>query len=564
MRKKILGSISSLAIIILPLLTVSCSTTWMNWKPLEDTPTNFEFDENEISKEIDKYKVREKDVLMQAYNKDNQIIDLDKINNHYEFIHLITYITNTKIIPPIKESWKQESWDNLHNKSNTGFFDLIEPKSKFSLKIADNSDIISYDLETPLKDINSGFDDFEKDGSIKAFDVEKNGLDSTGMPNDLALITPIGAPMLSIGIIKSLLQYKPSLAFSLSTLVNLPKKSFDNFLKLLETLDKWTTQMFSSKSFESWIKIKNVNFKLDANGAEIKHEKELLNLFQGKYIYHILSNDKDIEDEKPVDPQKPDPEGDKDNKKTEVIDLTKHINVKSMLNEVNQHLNIFMPQLATEFVKLETKLGPKFISEKSFNNLKSYTSGINKSNLRFIEFQFNGEKYTWDLNPIMTQIKIIQEKLALGYDKTMLLEYKNKKMTEAIGGVIPNMAAITNKILGRILSLQLTSFMAIPSEGYENYLNMLDGYHDFTWNFTQSNIYKKWVQENKSPNFYSLVKNDSSYNVAPGEEFDDPEMEREFNSLWRLLDPKPKFPKELNNLEAQLVLSILNIYQLIK
>lgn len=246
-----------------------------------------------------------------------------------------------------------------------------------------------------------------------------------------------------------------------------------------------------------------------------------------------------------------------------LINLEDHQTVSSMLSALNKQLNIFMPLAANKYVAYETqKESNKFISQTSFNNLVSYTSNLNFSNPR-VGFQFQGNTLIYDFTKVQNEVQIIKQKLQHGYENSMPSSYRTKKMMEAIFNKLPNMATMIGAMMGMNFGLEMTGFMAIPNEGYDNYLNMLDAYHNFTWSFLQSTVYQNWLDFHQNKPIYQLMNKQNgqfkSYEVRAGQEFDAANAKSKFG----ITTGKPKFENELNNLEAQLVLSITNLYALV-
>lgn len=262
-------------------------------------------------------------------------------------------------------------------------------------------------------------------------------------------------------------------------------------------------------------------------------------------------NDKEVDKEK-----------DKENikKHSFVFDLEKLISVEDLLNEFNKITNVFMEKPAHELIPYLNK--DPIISQDSFEQLKTYTNKI-KFNYLDLTFKFKNQKVVISLEAIKTQIDSIKTKMDLGYEKIMNSSYVQKKMIEALDEnvTMSNMPSILNNLLGTQFSMKMMGFMAIPDNGYDNYLNMMDAYHEFSWSLSQSKPYQQWIKTLKQPHYKLLDKDFKYLNVAHGEKYDAKEeaLEKEDFTM-----PMPNKPKELNNLEAQLVLSLCGIYKLVK
>lgn len=290
MRKKIMTLIASLTIITTSLHSISCSTTWINWKRGDDVETDFEFKRDDKIISDWQYKKRGNDILMQAYDYASKTLDLDKLNNHYELITVLGTISQLKSKNPIDSFWQQASWEgNLYsvNDYKNGYFDLIKSQLSFSLK--NDKQLINYDLSSSLSEIINGFHEFKNDG-VKAYDLEQDDsqVDSDGKVQDIVNVARVGLKMTAIDIVKSLTSYNSYFALRLSKLVNFPKKSFDYFVHLLQSLDLWTKTIFNNPILKTWIEQKNVNFKIENNGTFFKNPIKQYRLFQAKFLYDIL------------------------------------------------------------------------------------------------------------------------------------------------------------------------------------------------------------------------------------------------------------------------------------
>lgn len=269
------------------LATVSCSTTWISWKRQPDQETKYEFIKDKEKAKENQYKVRNLEILLQSFQ--DGIINLEQINNHYELIALLKYLSHLFSTQPIYQWWAEKDWHNFHNLDHTGFFDQINDNLTLRFKIGFQVSAIeiSYNLTSTLKTINNGFQEFKVDGK-KAFDVAAKGVNKDNTPKDLIGVSMVGLPLVSNPLVRALLSYQNNFALKLGALTNLPETSFQSFVNLINHLDIWLNQIFNNQQIQTWVKAKDVKFSLEPDGHFNSKSLSDLTFFKAKFIYNIL------------------------------------------------------------------------------------------------------------------------------------------------------------------------------------------------------------------------------------------------------------------------------------
>lgn len=294
------------SVVVLPLLCVGCSTTWMRWRPGEDKETKFEFirqKEDEI-----KYKMRDLEILRLAYEPDKEVLDLSKLNNHHELMALLGDITNLKFAKgqTLEKFWKEKSWEkNLWSDEKTGFFDKITKKLSFAIKYKhDISEKVELDLEAELEGVIKGFQSF-KFNNEKFYDLEdavNNGLikiDDMGVPEEWVNFPKLFIldeykqkkmlDLIDIDSIFSLTAYSANAAGRLSKLINFPNKSFEQFVELMEKIDKFIKKIWNNNVNQKWIFSEKINLEINEEGYIVKNViNDLESLFEAKFIIYLL------------------------------------------------------------------------------------------------------------------------------------------------------------------------------------------------------------------------------------------------------------------------------------
>lgn len=238
--------------------------------------------------------------------------------------------------------------------------------------------------------------------------------------------------------------------------------------------------------------------------------------------------------------------------KIHIIDLAETNSVEDLLKKFNSFTNVFMPESILNLTESTGFLSTK-LSEKSFNKLKNYTKNINFQYEKVL-FGFGKDGYEIDLTPIKEQIDIIKKKLDVDYSKVLSSGEATKLITSTMSKA-PNMVALLKDMTGLKTAFQMAPMASIPDKGYLNYLDMMNAYHHFSWQISQSTVYKKWASAKNIS--YKLIKSGSIFSrpkidyVAHGKGYD---------LKSNISKPVPQNPQELHNLEAQLVLSLTNLY----
>ena len=110
MKKTILKLVLGTPIAITPIIgVVSCRTSWIKWER-NDNPSNLKFSFQSDKSPEEMWVTRHLNTLMKAWDKNNETIDLEKLNNQFEFIKLFFAITNAKPDQPLIEYSNVENW----------------------------------------------------------------------------------------------------------------------------------------------------------------------------------------------------------------------------------------------------------------------------------------------------------------------------------------------------------------------------------------------------------------------------------------------------------------------
>ena len=283
MNKKvlILGTIST----TLPMAAVvSCSTTWSKWEPIDAKATTTKIKSLYGPERL--WKVRAQTELDKAYDSVTKTIDITKLNNQYELIQTIVNILHLKSTDRIDSYW---------NKTTNMKTFLNQLTKTIDFKIKENSTVtnIHWDATAAINKAVSGIDNWVTGGSLatgKAYDVEKNGLDSLGTPVDATQIAFVGGVLLGIPTVSSLLKYDSSFAMALSKLVNLPQETFEGFSTLMRVIDKMISDLWIPISHSQWFK--GLDFTLGQTGKvdtySVPTNTDKLKLIKGMFIIKAL------------------------------------------------------------------------------------------------------------------------------------------------------------------------------------------------------------------------------------------------------------------------------------
>ena len=295
MKRKLFYILSSITPI---LLLTSCTTSWANWHPKTEGPSIYHFHHNKATPL--QYKVRSKNKLLKAWN--NNILDLSMLNNQFELYTLLGYIFSTLQTQTLDAYWKysDNTWSNFQNYINkiTKSVDIT-----FKYKNTPSKTPIKVDFSNSIKKLDDGFQNYNNNDIDKsrgknpltnqwfhnerAYDVEYNGLSSSGLPNDFAQVASIGAPLLQIPTIKSLVSINNTFALRLSKLVNIPTDSFVAFTNFVEIVDRIFNNIIKDAAFIKWKNDANIDFHVRDNG-DIDNSLIFVNAFKGFAIIDLL------------------------------------------------------------------------------------------------------------------------------------------------------------------------------------------------------------------------------------------------------------------------------------
>ncbi|WP_128008709.1 hypothetical protein [Mycoplasma sp. ATU-Cv-508] len=237
-----------------------------------------------------------------------------------------------------------------------------------------------------------------------------------------------------------------------------------------------------------------------------------------------------------------------------VIDLDSASSAQAVFGQMDQSFKIFMPKRGDQMMTPVTdgKDDQKYVSEADFEVLKGYINKIDFSKPKLV-LKSSGQQQEFDLSKISGALAKVKQELALGYQAVKTTKEVNDIVADTINKPANNLTAITNHAIGTLLATKLVSFAAIPGNGFTYYNDMLQEYHVLSYAVSQSNVWKNWMTGKK----YALVKapqdmsaEPEAISVSPGDLYDQGDK-IEFSL------PKPTNQNEMNNWEAQLVLSII-------
>lgn len=253
-----------------------------------------------------------------------------------------------------------------------------------------------------------------------------------------------------------------------------------------------------------------------------------------------------------------------ENEKT-VIYLNQVESVEDLMTKFNELTNVFMPQPLNQMVeprKEADKDKAPYISRDSYDRLNNYTKKIDFK-VKELNFKFNDQTYNIKLDKIIDAVNKVSQSVNQDYEKFLNNDELGPLMIKSLQGV-PNMPALLSKMMTIEFAMETTGFMSLPKYGekygYEYYLDMMEAYHDFSRDLSQSDVFKAWI-DGKTYKLIESTENAENktihkiISVNSGEGYD---LKMEPNDF---LPPASKLA-EIHNLEAQLVLSLSNVYTL--
>ena len=263
-KKKTLLSIGSIATIALPIATtVSCTTTWTEWTKNDSEQTHVQFIRTHAAPIH--WKVRSDSELMNAYDSVLNTLDISKINNQFELVKILTKIISISSANNIDTYW------NNYPSMKTYLNGIVK---KLDLKIKYNgiTQTINWDVQSIIQNAINGIDSYSPhlDSSgyddNKAFDVEKKGLLTNGMPVQLTKVALVGAPLTAIPIVSDLMALDGPFSLLLSKLVNLPKTTFSEFTNLLKNINKFVNDVWTAIETTTFVIDKGIDFTVGVSG----------------------------------------------------------------------------------------------------------------------------------------------------------------------------------------------------------------------------------------------------------------------------------------------------------
>ena len=260
-----------------------------------------------------KYHVRGKDALMEAWNEETDTIDLGKLNNQFEMYSLIGYLSKIKQDagkPSIDNYWKYGSSDNPWGDMKTyinGFNNNLKFKFKFGSKISESSinfpglgkiithfdkGISTYDNTSINKSKGRGFPQKgQKEGpwyhSQRAYDVAWHGVSKKGLPIDISGVATAGEDLINNASVKALQSFDMTFALELSKLVNLPQTSFNAFQSFMTLIDKTFDHIYKNDEFQEWLKVNTINLNVMKDGS-INSYANLEIPFKGLFLIQLI------------------------------------------------------------------------------------------------------------------------------------------------------------------------------------------------------------------------------------------------------------------------------------
>lgn len=287
--KKIKNIVIGSVVMALPLVTtMSCSTTWTRWgvDDVEDTSYTY----NPKTAPVILWQVRDIDeIKASAWNSSTNEINLDNVRNQYELMDLLTSILGLGSDVPIDQYW--DDFDGM----KTYLEGITKTLPFFKIKFGNASKPLIWNVETTIDNAIKGIDDYNlnPDPSAKAYDVELNGLNPDGQPNDFDQVATVGMSLTNIPVVSNLLAEDNAFAMAMSKLVNLPQQTFDSFKELLNSIDDLLTSILSSKQFNDWAAAKKLDFTVSASTGRtgvyaIDYAYERDDHFKGLFMLRAL------------------------------------------------------------------------------------------------------------------------------------------------------------------------------------------------------------------------------------------------------------------------------------
>ena len=235
--------------------------------------------------------VRDEAIIMEAWDPTTNVLDLEKINNHFEFFTIIGNIIKINSSKSIDEYWNKDSWPEFKT-----YLSSIVSSNTFKFKFKGQvSTEIPYDFASSLKRIINGFDNYKEQRDSpnehdqnRGFDVELEGLNSNLQPIEFNEVATIGGPLLDNLSVRALVSYDSNFALSLSKLVNIPKDSFEGFKDLMFFINKFFNFVFRVPSLQEWINEKGVDLKINSDGQYEKINLPDVDLFKALSLYVML------------------------------------------------------------------------------------------------------------------------------------------------------------------------------------------------------------------------------------------------------------------------------------
>lgn len=233
MNKKVLLTLGTLSTLVPAISAVSCSTTWTRWsadKNAVETKTVFKREYAPHSA----WRARQDVEIMKAFDVSTGRLDVNKINNQYELLVLITKLLKLKTGESIDAYWNQ------YPKMKTFLSNITKV-----VHVHIGSKKIDWDVTSIITKAIAGIDDY-KVGDARKYDVEKNGLDRNGQPKDFQEVALAGQSMTSIPLVASLLRYDSTFALGMSKLVNLPVKTYEAIQEFLMQINSFMDDIWNA------------------------------------------------------------------------------------------------------------------------------------------------------------------------------------------------------------------------------------------------------------------------------------------------------------------------------
>ena len=155
MKKTILKLVLGTPVAITPVIgVVSCNTSWIKWDR-NDSPSNLKFIFTSDKSPEDMWKTRSLKILKKAWDENTETINLEKLNNQFEFIKLFFEITNAKPHKDFKDYSYIENWDSFKKY-------IHEMNFPENIKIRYKNNIKDFDISKMSNHLNSIKENMEK------------------------------------------------------------------------------------------------------------------------------------------------------------------------------------------------------------------------------------------------------------------------------------------------------------------------------------------------------------------------------------------------------------------